>query len=106
MWWLFLLVVLGLLTWAALSGLKRRAALLALTFVLCLMVYVVAASYLGLLYQSAPKDASGEVAWTPELADRVRDTTAVMYAAAVGFTSSLFLGLYTVWQYASERKWL
>ena len=105
MWWLFLLVVLGLLAWAALDA-RRRAALLVLTFALCLMSYVVAASYLGLLYQSAPKDAGGEVAWTPELADRVRDTMAVMYAAAVGLVSSLFFGVYALWQYSSERRWL
>jgi hypothetical protein len=67
-------------------------------------VHVVGSSYLGMLYAAAQKDVTGNIVWTVDLADRVRDITAVMYANAVALTLALFLALWTAYEYAMSRR--
>jgi hypothetical protein len=70
------------------------------------MVHVVGTSYLGMLYQAAQKDASGNIVWTLDLADRVRDTTAVLYTNAVVFAVDLFLALWSIYEHVMQRRLL
>jgi len=103
---LFSLVVLAGLGYTAFTrSYSRRFIVLAAVFGLCLLALTLALSYLNMLYAAAPKNAAGEVVLTVELADRVRDTTAVLYTSAIGLASSLLLALWYMWQYASERRW-
>jgi len=101
-WWLYAVVVVFLLAYAALSPRPRRLAIVAALFLLAIIVHVVGSSYLGMLYQAAPKDALGNIQWSYDLADRVRDITVVMYVNAAGLLVSLFTVLWTVYEYAVD----
>ena len=107
MWWLYGVLVVAALVYAALSPPPRRLAIAAGLFLLAIIVHVVGSSYLGMLYASAQKDASGNIVWTLDLADRVRDITAVMYVNALLFALALFLVLWTAYEHAvrAARRW-
>jgi hypothetical protein len=107
MWWLYGALLVVALVYAVLSPPPRRLAIAAGLFLLAIVVHVVGSSYLGMLYASAQKDASGNVVWTLDLADRVRDITAVMYVNGLLFALALFLVLWTALGHAwrSVGKW-
>jgi len=106
MWWLFGLVVVAGLGYTALTrSYTRRFIVLAAVFGLCLLALTLALNYLNMLYAAAPKGVTGEVILTVELADRIRDTTAILYSSVIGLISSLVFALWYMWQYVSERRW-
>lgn len=100
-------MVIGVLAYAALSPRPRRLAVVAGVFLLCIVVHVVSSSYLGMLYAAAQKDALGNIVWTLDLADRVRDITAVMYVNSIALVIALFLALWTAYEYGVQaaRRW-
>jgi hypothetical protein len=106
-WWVYAAALIGVLAYAALSPHPRRLAIVAAIFLLCIIVHVVSSSYLGMLYAAAQKDALGNIVWTFDLADRVRDIIAVMYVNGIALVIALFLALWTVYEYATAtaRRW-
>jgi hypothetical protein len=103
MWWIYVLVALFIDAYALLSPIRRRGVIVAVFFVVNLIVHVVGTQYLGMLYASAQKDASGNIVWTLDLSDRVNDTIAVLYANVVAFVVNLFIALWTLYAYFTER---
>jgi hypothetical protein len=107
MWWLYGAVGIAAVIYAILSPVQRRLAVAAGLFLLALLVHVVSTSYLGMLYASAQKDLNGNIVWTLDLSDRVRDTLSILYVNAVLLVSSLFLILWSIYSYATQNvsKW-
>jgi len=107
MWWLYGAVGIAAVIYAILSPMQRRLAIAAGLFLLTLLVHVVSTSYLGMLYASAQKDTAGNIVWTIELSDRVRDTLSIMYVNIVLLVSSIFLILWSAYSYATHNvsKW-
>lgn len=108
MWWVYGAVGIAAVIYAVLSPMQRRLAIAAGLFLLTILVHVVSTSYLGMLYASAQKDASGNVVWTLDLSDRVRDTLSIMYVNVVLLVSSIFLILWSAYSYATQTvsKWV
>lgn len=98
-----MLVALFTEAYALLSPLRRRAVIIAVFFIVNLIVHITGTQYLGMLYASAQKDLAGNIVWTIDLADRVNNTIAVLYANVVTFVINLFLALWTLFMYFSER---
>jgi len=109
MWWLYGAVGIAAVIYAALSSMPRRLAIAAGLFLLTILVHIVSTSYLGMLYASAQKDAAGNIVWTLDLSDRVRDTLSILYVNVVLLVSSLFLILWSAYSYAisnvSKARW-
>jgi len=103
MWWIYVLVALFIEAYAMLSPLRRRAVIIAVFFVVNLIVHITGTQYLGMLYASAQKDSSGNIVWTLDLSDRVSNTIAVLYANVVAFVINLFIALWTLYAYFTER---
>jgi hypothetical protein len=103
MWWIYVLVALFIEAYALLSPLKRRAVIIAVFFVVNLIVHITGVQYLGMLYASAPKDTTGSIVWTIDLSDRISNTIAVLYANVVAFVINLFIALWTLYAYFTER---
>jgi hypothetical protein len=106
-WWVYAAALIGVLAYAALSPRPRRLAIVAAVLLLCIIVHVVSSSYLGMLYAAAQKDSLGNIVWTLDLADRVRDITAVMYVNSIALVIALFLALWTAYEYGVQtaRRW-
>jgi len=107
MWWLYGAVGIAAVIYAILSPIRRRLAIAAGIFLLTLLVHVISTSYLGMLYASAQKDTAGNIVWTLDLSDRVRDTLSIMYVNIVLLVSSIFLILWSAYSYATHNvsKW-
>lgn len=107
MWWLYGALCIAAVIYAILSPVQRRLAIAAGLFLLTILVHVVSTSYLGMLYASAQKDTAGNIVWTIDLSDRVRDTLSIMYVNIVLLVSSIFLILWSAYSYATHNvsKW-
>jgi len=107
MWWLYGALGIAAIIYALLSPIQRRLAISVGLFLLTILVHVISTSYLGMLYASAQKDTTGNIVWTLELSDRVRDTLSIMYVNIVLLVSSLFLILWSAYSYGTQKmsKW-
>jgi len=107
MWWIYGAFGIAAVIYAVLSPTERRLAVAAGLFLLTILVHVVSTSYLGMLYASVQKDSAGNIVWTLDLADRVRDTLSIMYVNVVLLVSSIFLVVWSAYSYAAQSvsKW-
>jgi hypothetical protein len=86
---------------------QRRLAIAAGLFLLTILVHVISTSYLGMLYASTQKDSTGNIVWTLDLSDRVRDTLSIIYVNIVLLVSSIFLIVWSAYSYGTHEvsKW-
>ncbi|MCI4409148.1 MAG: hypothetical protein JHC26_08660 [Thermofilum sp.] len=103
MWWLYGALGIAAVIYAILSPMQRRLAIAAGLFLFTILVHVISTSYLGMLYASAQKDSSGNIVWTLDLSDRVRDTMSIMYVNIVLLVSAIFLILWSAYSYGTRE---
>jgi len=88
---IYTLVVWGMLALSWLSRPPKRYFWLLLAGAVSLSTLILLQGYLGALYESGKDPATGQVKWTPELADRYYDAVYIMFSSTVALYASVAL---------------
>jgi Trk-type K+ transport system membrane component len=74
-----------------LSKPPRRYFLLLLAFAVSLATLFLLNNYLGMLYEASKDPATGQIRWTPELADKYYDAVYIMFSSTIALYASFAL---------------
>ena len=91
LWLIYTLVVWGMLVLSWLSKPPKRYFLLMLAGAISLATLILLNNYLGMLYEASKDQVTGQVKWTPELADKYYDAVYIMFSSTVALYASFAL---------------
>lgn len=91
LWLIYTLVIWGMLILSWLSKTPKRYFLLLLAGSVSLATFFLLNNYLGMLYEASKDPVTGQVKWTPELADKYYDAEYILVSSTIALYASFAL---------------